>query len=234
MRYLGGKFREAKEFASILLEARKPKQLYIEPFLGGAWVLELVDNPREAYDINPYLIALYQAIQEGWQPPDKVSEQEYKEVLSGKQCPDFYKAFVGFGCSFGGKWFGGYGRSKTGRNYASETKRALMRLAPKLKGVKLACLDYRELKPNGAIIYCDPPYSDCTPYNGTKPFNNKTFWKVMEEWSKTNTVLVSEYIAPEGWTCIWEKRKNISVRLVPSNSHQPDDRIERLFYYAPN
>ncbi len=192
-------------------------------YLGG--------KAREAYDINPYLIALYKAIQDGWIPPDSISEEEYQAVVDGACISDYYKAFIGFGCSFGGKWFGGYGRSSIGRNYAGETKRALLRLAPFLRGVELACADYRTLSPNGAIIYCDPPYQGATPYKGTQAFNTHEFWEIVKAWSKTNIVLVSEYVAPTGWLCIWERRKNISVRLVHSGDNQPDDRLERLFVY---
>ena len=34
-------------------------------------------------------------------------------------------SFVGFGCSFAGKWFGGYARSNDKRNYAKMAKNSL-------------------------------------------------------------------------------------------------------------
>uniref|UniRef100_A0A6M3JZI5 site-specific DNA-methyltransferase (adenine-specific) n=1 Tax=viral metagenome TaxID=1070528 RepID=A0A6M3JZI5_9ZZZZ len=233
MQYLGGKAREAKEFARIIEGLREPNQVYIEPFVGGAWVLEQVSGTRYAYDINPYLIALYQAIQDGWQPPDEVTVSEYNEIRAGKPCPDYYRAFLGFGVSFGGKWFGGYAKNKRGDNYAARAKRGLLRLYSKLGDVHFAVADYRTLNPSGAIVYCDPPYKGCTKYDACADFDSLEFWETAKQWSKTNTVVVSEYTAPTNWICIWERPKKVSVRATQTARGTQDNRIERLFLYEP-
>jgi len=46
MKYMGSKSRHAKEILSIILKERKPDQWYVEPFVGGANVIDKVDGKR--------------------------------------------------------------------------------------------------------------------------------------------------------------------------------------------
>lgn len=188
-----------------------------------------------AFDINPYLISMYQALQAGWIPPDYVSEEEYAEAKKGN-CPDYLRGFIGFGCSFGGKWFGGYARSKSGadkrtvQGYALHTKNGLLKMLPKIKDVSFVSHSYTSLLPlNYDIIYCDPPYEGTTPYDFTPKFDHVQFWKIMREWSKTNTVLISSYSAPEDFTVVWEKQTRTDLRNK-DGQHIP--RVEKLFKFA--
>ena len=80
---------------------------------------------------------------------------------------DVYKrqGFVGFGCSFGGKWFGGYARNKTGTNYALQSKKSLMKDINTLMNARFICEDYRNVYlPDNCVIYADPPYNGCLLY----------------------------------------------------------------------
>jgi len=71
MQYLGGKFHIRKRVAAFVRQHLDADQTYWEPFVGAAWVLaELFPHtPRIASDIHPDLIMLWQAIQDGWEPP---------------------------------------------------------------------------------------------------------------------------------------------------------------------
>lgn len=67
-RYMGGKFRIAKYIAACLSKYITKDTVYIEPFVGGGWVLSEVRRKHKstkviASDINEDLINLYQAIQ---------------------------------------------------------------------------------------------------------------------------------------------------------------------------
>ncbi len=110
MRYMGGKSRIAKQIAAVIDEHRQPGQLVWDAFCGGLSMSVALSKkgPVLASDACAPLIALYKAVQEGWDPPTEVSRQTY---MAAKLLPDSdpMKAFCGFGCSFGGKWFGGYG-----------------------------------------------------------------------------------------------------------------------------
>lgn len=223
MRYLGGKARIAKELIKIFNNYRKPDQLYVEPFVGGANIIALMDNPRLAFDKHPQLIALYKALQQGWIPPNTVTEEEYKKAKSGAY-PDYLTAFIGFGCSFGGKYFAGYARSGT-RNYCLNAKNSLLKQLPKIKDIQFNCKDYKELIFNNAMIYCDPPYAKTTKYT-LGEFNSNEFWDTMRKWSESNIVLISEYQAPEDFECIWEKQTKTDLRGKDSNKII---RIEKIF-----
>lgn len=155
-----------------------------------------------AGDLQPDLMYMYQAIQNGWVPPDHISEDNYEEL---KHCePSELRGFAGFGCSRSGRFFGGYAKSADGRNYASESKRFLMRLAPYLKTTGLVRCDYSQFKPfPGTVVYADPPYAGVEGFGAE--FDHSRFWKTMNEWRAAGVrVFVSEYTAPSDWTCISE------------------------------
>ena len=68
MKYLGSKANHADDILKIVLAGRKPGQTYVEPFVGGANVISRVpqeQGPRIGADINPYMIALHKAQQQG-------------------------------------------------------------------------------------------------------------------------------------------------------------------------
>lgn len=125
---MGSKNRHAKQLLSLILKDRKDDQWYVEPFVGGFNMIDKVEGKRIANDSNFYLIELYKAIQNGWEPPSEISENEYQDIRNKKEnYPAYLVGFVGFGCSYSGKWFGGYARGKTSkgepRNYCNESKK---------------------------------------------------------------------------------------------------------------
>lgn len=230
MQYLGGKSRIAKKIAAYLRSVRKPGQLYIEPFVGGASVLVLMENPRQASDLCEDLILLYQALQGGWMPPETVTEEEYCEMKNAP--PSALRGFVGFACSFAGKWFGGYARAKTHyRNYALNAVNGFRKLKPRLEGVQLYHCDYRAFTASNALIYCDPPYAATTGYDATTKFNWVDFWEHARYLSQNNTVIISEYAAPEDFVCVLEIPTKLDMNRGAGKPLVY--RTERLFQWAP-
>lgn len=76
MQYMGGKWRLRKRIAEVLHQF--PNERYLEPFVGGASVLSAVSfTERTASDAHAALISMYLALQNGWQPPTELSEQEF-------------------------------------------------------------------------------------------------------------------------------------------------------------
>lgn len=227
MKYMGSKARHAKEMLPIILAGRKPDQWYVEPFVGGANMIDKVNGNRLGADYNADLIILLKAMSlyDYWVPPFKVTEDQYQ---SARNCPpSIIKSYIGFGLSYGGKWFGGYRRDKIGkRDYAFEAYKNYMIQAPRLSGVEFRHSDYRDLIiPKQSVIYCDPPYAGTTRY-ATGDFDHAAFWR----WCDTqveggHTVFVSEYTAPEGWECVWEKKVNNTL-TKDTGSKQG---VERLF-----
>ena len=227
MHYLGGKFRTAKYIAEEINKRRAPGQLYVELFCGACWVSCLVDNPRILSDINYDLICMWRRLQDGWEPPSIVSEKEYEAAKKSQD--DSIRGFIGFGCSYSGKFFGGYARSGN-RNYALNARNSLLRKVPKLLGAQFTCWDYEDLytilmSPQNSIIYCDPPYENTTRYYGTPPFDYVKFWENMRKWSENNTVLISSYEAPQDFTCIREFLTKTDMHCKSGK----EPRIEKLF-----
>lgn len=210
---MGSKARFAKEILPLILAGRTVGQTYVEPFVGGFNMIQHVENPRIANDSHFYLIELFRAIQGGWIPPDEVTESEYKLIKSN---PENYHpklvGFVGFGCSYAGKWFGGYARGNANngatRNYCLESKRNILKQAPLLNGVEILNQDYTKLDlPPHSLIYCDPPYANTTKYKHT--FDSSKFWGWVRTKAKEgHCIFVSEYSAPSDFHSIWERTTN--------------------------
>lgn len=230
MKYMGSKNRHAKELLAIMLHNRQQEQYYVEPFAGGFNIIDKVDGNRIGNDIHHYLVELFKAVQGGWQPPDTITEQQYQHI---KNNPDVYEheliGFVGFGCSYSGKWWGGYARGDDNkgnpRNYCMESKKNILAQYKGLQGIKIFNQNYWELEiPDNSIIYCDPPYEGTTKYKFN--FNHDKFWEWCDNMvSKGHTVFVSEYNAPDGWKCVWQKE--VHNTLVQDTGSKTG--IEKLF-----
>lgn len=233
MKYMGSKARHARELLPIILADRKPDQFYVEPFVGGANMIDKVDGPRIGSDAHPQLIALWKAVAEGWTPPNIVSEYEYS-ICKKVQVATAHVGFVGFGCSYSGKWFGGYARGNDvngkPRNYAAESARNIMNQAEGLRGVEFRNQSYADLDiPANSIIYCDPPYAGTTKY-ATGGFDHAEFWQWCDDrHDEGHTVFVSEYAAPSHWGCVWEKRVNNTLTKNTGSKQG----VERLFRRTP-
>lgn len=207
MKYMGSKSRHAREIVNIIHP--KNGELYIEPFVGGANVIDKIRGRRIGYDIDQDLICLLDAAANGWMPPDTFSEQDYKSIMYGPTTP--LKGYAAFALSYGGKRFGGWCRDGKGvRNYVDEAYRNAQKQFPLLSGIDFKCSDYRDITiPDGSVVYCDPPYRGATAYkNG---FDHDEFWDWVRVTSKENVVYISEYNAPDDFECIWEKAVTSSL-----------------------
>jgi len=131
------------------------------------------------------------------------------------------KGFIGFGISFGGRYFAGFAHKYLNgkkENFCLEAKHSLSRLQPLIKKVTFKCKDYTTYTPINAIIYCDPPYQFTKfPIKYRREvkrydvFDNELFWEITRKWSRTNLVIISETHAPPDFVAIWEKEKQRSI-----------------------
>lgn len=208
MKYMGSKNRIAKEILPIMLKDRKEGQWWVEPFVGGGNIIDKVSGNRIGSDINKYVIDALKSIRDhiGTLPKDnkQFTENDYNYL----KYDDTYEhyGYAGFAFSYSGKWMGGWCRDGAGkRDYVKEAYLNAVKQSPKLKDVGLVHCSYDELFiPKNSIIYCDPPYENTTKYKGT--FDHKKFWEwVREKHFEGHTIFVSEYNAPEDFTCIWSK-----------------------------
>jgi DNA adenine methylase len=234
MKYMGSKNRIAKHILPIMLADRKPEQWWVEPFVGGANIIDKVKGNRMGGDSNKYLIALLKELQTQvpFNPPH-IGEKEYNDIKKNKeQYPDWLVGYAGFNLSFAAKFFGGYRRDKAGlRNYENEAhqnrlaRQNLLAQQNLLVGVNFVCSDYRDIAlPSNSIIYCDPPYKGTTKYKDG--INHEDFWQWCREKAiQGHIIYVSEYIAPDDFECVWLKDVGISVSEDAGNKRA----TEKLF-----
>ena len=260
MKYLGGKQRLGKHIAPILKDLwstyesffAKSLEAYLEPFCGSLGVLKnMTDNNSVsilANDYHPDLIQMWLEIKAGtFVCPTSVSEEEY---IAAKllPSPSALKSFIGFGMSFGGRFFGAYSQKYLNdkpEDFCKEMTNSMKRIGPVIQNVTFTNNDYKDLNPVNMFVYCDPPYAfnkyPIKYRRSTKKydvFDNVQFWDQMREWSKTNMVVISEVTAPPDFVNVWEQERYRSAAMskktrfsekseTESNTHN----MEKLFVH---
>ena len=148
MRYQGGKSRIAKQIAMIITGTGGDDLTFVSLFCGSCSIESKVDGfaRKILNDKHEYLIELLNGVKHGYDLPENISVDDYKYIKEHKDEDKVLAGFVGFGCSFGGKWFGGYARNKTGTNYAAQSKRSLLKDMDTLMDAEFICKDYREVE----------------------------------------------------------------------------------------
>lgn len=237
MKYMGSKTRLAKFILPIILKDRKEGQMYVEPFVGGCNMIDKVETGggRMANDINWYIVKMFKAVQNGWEPPSIISNKEYNKIKCNMDSyPAHLVGFVGIVCSFGAKWFGGYARGVSAagkpRNYALEGKNNILKQAPLLKDIVFTSMPYDVMViPEYSIIYCDPPYQKTTKYKHSIDYTD--FW----EWCRKkhlqgHSIFISSYNAPPDFKCILTiEHKTMLTKNKKKYDNTPKKRVEKLF-----
>lgn len=228
MKYMGSKNRIAKHILPIMLKYKRPEQCWVEPFVGGANIIDKAPGNRMGADSNAYLIDALIAIRDNLSELPKnnteFTEEDYQQLRNSDNYR--FKGYAGFAFSYGGKWMGGWRRDKQGkRDYVKEAYQNAVKQSLKLKGVRLIKSTYQDLHiPPNSFIYCDPPYNNTTKYKDK--FNHKEFWQwCRDKANEEHTVFVSEYNAPKDFICLWEGK------IVSSLTKNTGDKTgtERLF-----
>ena len=112
---MGSKNRIAKHILPIILKDRKSEQWYVEPFVGGANIIDKVSGNRKAADNNEHVIDALCFIRDGDIPKNnkEFTEDSYNAAagmardgrLKGYNDGLYCYALIAF--SFGAKWIGG-------------------------------------------------------------------------------------------------------------------------------
>lgn len=168
MQYMGGKSRIARQIAEFINEIPRRKvqncqapgpnnhdygggggaDCFVSLFCGSCAVESKVQgfSRKILNDRHKYLIAMLQGVQNGYNLPESITPEEYRYIRDHKDEDPALAGFVGFGCSFGGKWFGGYARNASGTNYALQSKRSLLKDMATLQDAHFVCEDYRRMR----------------------------------------------------------------------------------------
>ncbi len=219
MRYPGSKARYIKEILRLVQVHRGPRNVYIEPFIGGCNSFSAIAPHFDlafAGEIREDIALMWAAVTDGWEPPQVVTEEEYQKARN--EPPSALRGFIGSGCSFGGKWFGGYARGGinsdgTPRNHQGESARAVLRHAVGIRHATILHRSYEQWPIDaGCVVYADPPYAGTLGYGSD--FDHAQFWSVADEWVEAGAVvLVSEQAAPDGWAPAhtFQRRSNTAL-----------------------
>lgn len=225
---MGSKNRIAKHILPIILKDRKPGQWYVEPFVGGANMIDKVDGNRVGYDINPHVIRAICDIRDHVEDlPESVSEQQYKSLKGS--IPEKFTSWIRFVCSFGGKFENGYSREKGSNDttFCGYGKRNALKQSPNIQGVNFICESFFNLSFNDAVIYCDPPYKGTTSYK-TDSFPYDDFYEWCRRMKRNGCdIYISEYSMPGDFTCVWQGE--IKTNFASSRTTATHNAIEKLF-----
>ena len=241
MTFMGSKSKYVQYIVPILQKVINDRgvSLYIEPFVGGANIIDKVKCERRiGYDRSDTLIALLCQARDDFSKVLADGNRELWDkgksyIKDGVMPEDMTLAEIGameFFASFSNGGFPrGYAKNMAGRNYFKEARANMEKQAPNLKGIEFYQNNYYNLSGfKGTVIYCDPPYANTKHYGyaNQEKMDYTRFWNWAREMSKENYVFVSEQIAPDDFEIIWEmeaKRTN-----GKDNNFKA---IERLFRY---
>ena len=231
MKYMGSKNRIAKHILPIILKDRKAGQCYVEPFVGGANMIDKVDGRRIGADFNSYLIKALCFIRDS---PDSIprNNDEYTEQMFNEAKKSNLESPIDclamFQYSFGAQFKGSWARNKRGTDYVKECVINNLKQSKALGGCQLIYSSYKELEtPPQSIIYCDPPYEGTAKYKATGAFDHDAFWQWCREKCKEgHQVFVSEYNAPDDFVCVWQKEIQSGL-----NVNSTKKGVEKLFVH---
>lgn len=120
MNYFGSKSRQAKYIVPIIQKYIDDNgiSMYLEPFVGGANIIDkIVCDNKIGTDINKYIIALFNYIQNGGRLKDSYIKDIYDKARKAwhnnnkdKEFEDWEIGAIGWLCSYNGRGFdGGWG-----------------------------------------------------------------------------------------------------------------------------
>ena len=250
MKYFGGKNRSGKRIATILNEIIEDKNIknYVELFVGSGGVFKHISCENKIInDKEPLIMEFHKHIASGgkieleYEDYYEDLEPIYNEFKKGNYgvTPPGVVGYVAYQCSFGGMKFQTFAREKLEKGRKTDYfKGGLSSLLKKqnYKNTKILNLDFRDVQiPKNSLIYCDPPYKSTNGYS--VEFDNVFFENYINELSKDNIVIISEYSKLENTDIYYsfeftrgmrsgENKENVTVKELLL-SHK-NNRLEKV------
>lgn len=211
--------------------------------------------PRIACDLDPFAIWFWQALQQGYEIPTLLCTREtYNDareisdyvIQNDDTCGLTLQELFEVACwrflgSFSGRPFDGWVGSSENVDFYSQRRTSVLTQIAECDNfqnvVFLDALDYRTSMGTvgeafggaSGIVYCDPPYRNVR-IKGRRSkltsFDSNAFWGWAVQVRDVHYIYVSEYEAPNTFSCIWEK--DVPVMLSTRNSNR-ESVPERLF-----
>ena len=232
---MGGKARIARRVVAAIMQDTNARGVWFEPFVGGGNVLEQAAPLFEkcyAADGHLDLVLMWEHVSSGGLLPEFVTRDEYQALRHADS--SWLRGYAGFGASFGGKWFGGYGVSPRDGEVVRASYRSVNRQAGVFAkaGVRFTHARFGEITPPvGSVVYCDPPYAGTTAYSSMGDFDYQGFYRTLRLWAADRYIYLSEYGIPSDVNAkvIWEREK----RNVLEKGDNQRVAIEKLFRILP-
>lgn len=220
MKILGSKEKNSQFITSVLqrVVSGTSSELYIEPFVGGANIINKIRCARRiGYDNSIGLIALLNKGITNFAEIPKEMDRDTWEVAKEEYC-NYYKnnitptydwwliGAVQYFASLGaGGFLRGYANPYKKRDYYKESYNNFRKQIPSLRGIEFYANDYREIDiPANSVVYCDPPYknSKTNLYKFQEPFDYDVYWDYIRKISMDSYVVCSEESIPDDFIII--------------------------------
>lgn len=230
MWYLGGKMRQAPRIVAVIRDLHPNFKIYVEPFCGALWSATAVMRafPGRSYilnDVNPHLVTFWKHAQSGFNPPECVTENDYKYYNKTRPLNDPMTGYIGFAWSFSGKFFGGAARTdgKIKGSYKSTVdKIKILREST----VMFTCGPFEFVKPpHRSMVYLDPPYNGRTAQSKNGTLDRPGYFKYAEGLAKNNKVIATEFINERNWPVLFNYGDTVVRHL---NARPRDGTVELL------
>lgn len=235
MHYQGGKSRIAKPIAATIRRIYPDATEIWEPFCGGGAVtLALAKEGFRVHASDSHEDLMWQALMRGeTEPFADVTEEEYARLKTAP--PSARRGFVGFGASFGGGWFNGYGRQPgQAQDVWAPSQRVCFAFRDSIKDIPptFTLADYTTI-PDSVLVYADPPYIGTKTYKGAPSFDHATFWSWVR--NRKGPTFISELQAPDDMEIVWRKlhkSQNVSNSPTTKATAHIIEREERLYCFG--
>ena len=236
MKFTGSKQRISKYIVPIIQECIDDNKLstFLDCFVGGANIIDKIKcENRVGNDKNHYLIALWNALKEGFYLQGvEMNEDIYKDIRENpSKYPDEIVAVAGILASYNSKWFAGYAKphyvsEKCTRHYYEESIKNVESQLPNIQDITFISKDYKDLNIplTPIMIYCDPPYANKVGFKDK--IDHSAYWEWVRKISMNHYVLCSEYAAPNDFKEVWSGQ----VRITLDNASR-SNATEKLFTY---
>lgn len=216
MRYKGGKASIAHKLAPFINDFIHSGSQYVEPFCGSLGMTRKINPTNKPFilnDVDPYLITMWKAMQNGWIPPESISNSDYDNLKLNKDSDNPLTGYAGYFLSFSGMFFSKQLEPRTRlhsvtkqmchddpEKHAFEDFIKIKKAFPRERA-SFHNRSYEDLFiPEKSIVYCDPPYAGTAiPGSSKVGFDSAAFW----EWAKDLhtekgcIVIVSEFNCPD-------------------------------------
>lgn len=267
MRLSGSKLRIRRSLGKILAQVQRELGgiPFHERFCGSLAVsdglLSAGGVPSIASDGDATMIALWEAVRKGWEPPAAISPEEYKTLRARRkelrESLSPLHAYVGLFCSYGGKYWAGRFpddtrfEKPTSRFAAAKAHRDVLARIPLLNMLELRAAHVSD-DPALANELCfdDPPYAGSINHwaeesHTAKSFKSKDYWEQAIEEALCGPHVVTEFNGPEvgEWSAVavWEipsptslRKHSTEVLWAPDRGVLPASEIRRMIKGLPN